>query len=133
MRPPVEVFAFLADPTNESRFIPGLEVTRTSPDPYGVGSTYHLRWRIGEKVVENDEVCIAFDPPRRMAHRLARGSAWGSYALEPSPDGTLLTYHFEGQFPAVPARAFEHWRTRHESDRRQWLNSLKALLESAPR
>lgn len=69
-RPAPEVFAFVADMSNNPRWQSGQEsCSWTSPGPIGVGSTYDQRARfLGRPVVSSFEV-VEFVPERRIRIR----------------------------------------------------------------
>jgi hypothetical protein len=63
-----EVFDFLSDPGNRSRWdATVISEELTSPEPVGVGSTIHTRMRAFTREVDFDWRVTAFDPPIRMA------------------------------------------------------------------
>lgn len=95
-RPIDEVFAFLADGTNDPKFSPRvLEIAETTDGPPGVGTIYRSTVKdAGMKSTREFEL-TEFDPPRRI--RWAERSknivtaAEGGYDLAPEGDGTRLT------------------------------------------
>jgi hypothetical protein len=63
-----EVFDFLSDPGNRSRWdATVISEELTSPDPVGVGSTIHTRMRAFTREVDFDWRVTQFDAPNRMA------------------------------------------------------------------
>jgi carbon monoxide dehydrogenase subunit G len=95
-RPIDEVFAFLADGTNDPKFSPRvLEIAKTTDGPPGVGTIYRSTVKdAGMKSTREFEL-TEFDPPRRI--RWAERSknivtaAEGGYDLASEGDGTRLT------------------------------------------
>jgi hypothetical protein len=95
-RPIDEVFAFLADGTNDPKFSPRvLEIVRTPDGPPGVGTTFKSTVKdAGMKTTREFEL-TEFDAPRRI--RWAERSknivtaAEGGYDLAPEGDGTRVT------------------------------------------
>lgn len=73
-RPADEVFAFIADMSNNPRWQQGQEsCTWTSPPPIGVGSTYDQRARfLGREIVSSFEV-VEYEPDRRIRIRTVDG------------------------------------------------------------
>jgi uncharacterized protein YndB with AHSA1/START domain len=70
-RPVEDVFGVLSDPENGPKWSPNaLEEKLTSPRPVGVGSTRHAVVKtLGGRTAENDAICTAFEPNRRIAWR----------------------------------------------------------------
>lgn len=67
-RSPDEVFAFLTDPGNRSRWDASVVSEElTSPEPVGVGSTIRTRMSAMGREVEFDWRVTRFDPPLGMA------------------------------------------------------------------
>lgn len=73
-RPAHEVFAFVADLSNNPRWQQGQEsCIWTSPPPIGVGSTYDQRARfLGREIVSSFEV-VEYEPDRRIRIRTVDG------------------------------------------------------------
>lgn len=96
-RPPVEVFAFLADFQNLPTWNYAIEQTRkTSAGPVGVGATYRQIRTVPRRSEETFRVTI-FEPPARLAIKGQIGPfhAKISYLIEPIADGTRLANHVE--------------------------------------
>jgi uncharacterized protein YndB with AHSA1/START domain len=95
-RPIEEVFAFLADGTNNPRWRSGvLEITRTSAID-GLGSTYRQILRgPGGRRVDGDYEVTNYQPPHQLEFRVTAGPArpTGRFALsEPSTGTTEVTF-----------------------------------------
>jgi len=93
-RPPAEVFAFLADATNERQWRSGIiDIARKSGD--GVGTVYEhgVKGPFGRRVPADFEI-TALDPERRIAFRPLAGPVRpeGSFELEPAAAGTRVTF-----------------------------------------
>lgn len=96
-RPPVEVFAFLADFQNVPSWNYAIEQTRkTSAGPVGVGTTYRQTRTVPRRSEESFHVTI-FEPPTRIAIQGQVGPfhAEISYLTEPTADGTRLANDVE--------------------------------------
>ncbi len=92
-RPVDEVFAYLADNSNETAWQTGLiESTVTSDGPIGAGSTGRdVRRSMGMKVV-NEWACTAFEPNRMFAFVVTKPITFtASYRFESESDGTRVT------------------------------------------
>jgi uncharacterized protein YndB with AHSA1/START domain len=88
-RPAREVFAYLADGTNDPQWRSGvLEIERTS-DADGVGAVYRqvLAGPGGRRIAGDYRVTV-FDPPRRFEFQVIAGPARpkGSFELTPRGD-----------------------------------------------
>jgi uncharacterized protein YndB with AHSA1/START domain len=93
-RPPAEVFAFLADGTNDLRWREGvLDVVRKSGT--GVGTIYEqgVKGPFGKRVAADYEI-TAYEPGRRIGFRAIAGPVRpeGSYELEHVDGGTRVTF-----------------------------------------
>jgi uncharacterized protein YndB with AHSA1/START domain len=93
-RPPSEVFAFLADATNDRRWRSGvLDISRKSGE--GVGTIYEqgVKGPFGRRVPADVEITV-LEPDRRIGFRAIAGPVRpeGSYELEPSGTGTRVTF-----------------------------------------
>jgi len=90
-RPVDQVFAYLADGTNDPQWRSGvLEIERTS-DADGVGTVYRqvLAGPGGRRIAGDYRVTV-FDPPRRFEFQVIAGPARprGSFAFTPRGDDT---------------------------------------------
>jgi len=131
-RPLDEVFAYLADNTNETAWQTGLiESTLTSSGPIGVGSTGRdVRRSMGMKVV-NEWECTDFQPDTMFAFKVTKPITFAaSYRFEATPEGTRVTMRAE---PSGSARIV--WPLMSLMGRKQYARdfaTLKAVLEGAP-
>jgi uncharacterized protein YndB with AHSA1/START domain len=102
-RPIEEVFAYLADGTNDPKFSPRvLEIAKTTDGPPGVGTVYASTVKDAGVKTKREFKITEFEPPTRI--RWAETSKnlvsvpEGGYDLAPEGTGTRLTIHnnFEG-------------------------------------
>ena len=96
-RPPVDVFAFLADFQNVPSWNYAIEETRKiSAGPVGVGTTYRQIRTVPRRSEESFHV-TNFEPPTRLAIQGQVGPfhAKISYLIEPTADGTRLANDVE--------------------------------------
>ena len=93
-RPPAEVYAFLADPSNLRLWQEGVEEVRgATGGPLEAGSAFtEVRTFMGKRVESELEV-TASEPGREFSLRSLSGPVRFSarHLLEPTDDGTLLT------------------------------------------
>ena len=102
-RPIDEVFAFLADGTNDPKFSPRVqEIRKTTDGPVGVGTVYESTVKdAGMKTRRRFEL-TEFEPPTRIRWTERSKNAVtvpeGGYDLAPVGDGTRVTLFntFEG-------------------------------------
>lgn len=102
-RPIEDVFAVLTNVELTGRWYPArVEEWWTSQPPYGVGSTRRARtWVLG-RVMENDAVVTAYDPPRLAAMRGLSSIApfEATLAFDPGDEGTRVrvetVFHLTG-------------------------------------
>lgn len=89
-----DVFAFLADGTNDRQWRTGvLDVTRKSGDGKGAIYQQGVRGPFGRRVPADYEI-TAYEPDRRIEFKAIAGPVRpeGSYQLEPADGGTRLTF-----------------------------------------
>jgi hypothetical protein len=95
-RPIDEVFAFLADGTNDPKFSPRvLEIAKTTDGPPGVGTIYKSTVKDAGMKTHREFELTEFDAPRRIrwaerSKNLITASE-GGYDLAPEGDGTRVT------------------------------------------
>ncbi len=97
-RPIEQVFAFLADGTNDPKFSPRvLEIAKTTDGPPGVGTVYSSTVKDGGIKTKREFELTEFVPPTRI--RWAERSknivtaSEGGYDLAPEGAGTRVTLH----------------------------------------
>jgi carbon monoxide dehydrogenase subunit G len=102
-RPIEEVFAFLADGTNDPKFSPRVqEISKTTDGPAGVGTVYVSTVKDAGMKTEREFKLTEFDPPNRIRWtELSKNQITvptGGYDLAAEDGGTRLTIHneFEG-------------------------------------
>ena len=97
-RPPAEVYAFLAEPTNLPNWQEGVvSSVRTSPPPTVAGSTGRVVIEMmGQRVTADTTIREAVQDRRLVIATSASGmSVVGSLALAPAEGGTQLTFSSE--------------------------------------
>ena len=88
-RPSAEVFDYLADLDNESDWNPDASnAVRTSPEPIGRGAVWEQDFRRAGHVISTIE---EFDPPRRLAFRVASPELDAEVRYEFTADGENAT------------------------------------------
>jgi uncharacterized protein YndB with AHSA1/START domain len=97
-RPIEEVFAFLADGTNDPKFSPRVqEITKTTDGPPGVGTIFASTVKDAGMTTTREFEITDFTPPTRIrwAERSKNSvtAAEGGYDLEPAGSGTRVTIH----------------------------------------
>ena len=95
-RPIEEVFAFLADGTNDTKFSPRVqEIRKTTDGPPGVGTIYASTVKDGGMKSKREFEITAFDAPTtiRWAERTKNivTAPEGGYDLVPEGSGTRVT------------------------------------------
>jgi uncharacterized protein YndB with AHSA1/START domain len=92
-RPPADVFAFLADGTNDRHWRTGVIDIRLKSGA-GAGAVYEqgVKGPFGRRVPADYEI-TAFEPDRRLGFRAIAGPVRpeGSYELQPIDGGTQVT------------------------------------------
>jgi uncharacterized protein YndB with AHSA1/START domain len=93
-RPPADVFAFLADGTNDPQWRRGVVDVRLRSGS-GAGAVYEqgVKGPFGRRVPADYEI-TAYEPDRRISFRAIAGPVRpeGSYDLEPVDGGTRVTF-----------------------------------------
>jgi uncharacterized protein YndB with AHSA1/START domain len=134
---PERLWTYLVRPELVRRWQPGLVAhTPTSEGPAGVGTTFRLDYREGQRLVCYATRLIAFEPPRRLAMILTGGHLGGaeatvSYGLTDLGGFTQLDYLAEtegsGALPRLLGPIFGlFWSIRV----RKLLRKLKRLAEA---
>jgi uncharacterized protein YndB with AHSA1/START domain len=97
-RPIEEVFAFLADGTNDPKFSPRvLEIAKTTDGPTGVGTVYASTVKDAGVKTKREFKITEFEQPTRIrwmevSKNLITASE-GGYDLAPEGNGTRVTLH----------------------------------------
>lgn len=102
-RPIDEVFAFLADGTNDPKFSPRvLEIAKTTDGPPGIGTVYASTVKDAGVKTKREFKLTEFDPPTRIRWtEISKNMITvpeGGYDLAPEADATRVTVYnvFEG-------------------------------------
>jgi uncharacterized protein YndB with AHSA1/START domain len=129
-RPPMEVFAFLADGTNDRRWRDGVIDIRLKSGS-GVGAVYEqgVKGPFGRRVPADYEI-TAFEPDRRMAFRAIAGPVRpeGFYELQPVDGGTRVTFSLRCS-PSGLAKLMTPMVARTIRAEVAQLNRLREVLE----
>ena len=89
-RPIEEVFAFLADGTNDPKFSPRVqEIAKTTDGPPGVGTVYASTVKDAGMTTKREFELTEFVPPTRIRWAAREGG----YDLAPVGDATRVTLH----------------------------------------
>jgi hypothetical protein len=133
-RPAADVFAFVADFTNNPLWQRGMRACRwTSPPPYRVGSTYQQEARFLGKDVRNTFRVTAFEPPARIAFESTGGSfpiAVTRTVEDLGPGRSRFTEEVEGDAKGFYRVAEPLLRLLVKASIKRDFPRLKALLES---
>jgi uncharacterized protein YndB with AHSA1/START domain len=130
-RAPADVFAFLADGTNNSRWRAGvLDISHKSG--HGKGAIYEqgVTGPFGRRVPADYEI-TAYEPERRIAFRAIVGPVRpeGSFELEPADGGTRLTFSLRCS-PSGVARLMSPMVSKTMRSEVSQLERLRAIPES---
>ncbi len=132
-RPPGEVFTFLADLENWSRWQPDLlESKQTSRGPMEVGTTFWQTLDVGGQRVELLCEVTGYEAREELSFFYARDglSFWLGFHLEPVERGTRVTGKGEGRMTGFSS-LFEPVVDRGINEQvKRSLDDLKVLLES---
>jgi uncharacterized protein YndB with AHSA1/START domain len=95
-RPIEDVFAYLADGTNNPRWRPGVLSIEPASGSGGTGTTYRQKLRgPGGRTIDGDYEVTQFEPPNRLEFRVIAGPArpTGRFTLtEDRPGRTTVTF-----------------------------------------
>jgi uncharacterized protein YndB with AHSA1/START domain len=132
-RPPEEVFAFLADLQNWSRWQPELrESEQTSRGPIDVGTTFRQALDVGGQRIELFCEVTEYEEDEKLSFHYARdGLSLGlNFSFEPVEGGTRITGKGEGRMSGFSS-LFEPVIDREVNEQiKTSLDDLKVLLES---
>ena len=93
-----EVFDFVADELNESKYNPLMVRTeKATPGPIGVGTHWSATILARGRPVDMDIEVTEYDRPRRLGSltRMAAADVDGLLTFEPDPAGTRLVWSWE--------------------------------------
>jgi carbon monoxide dehydrogenase subunit G len=131
-RPAEDVFAFVSNPENDSRWRDGvLELERLSGDG-GVGSRYRQVVKgPGGRRVDADIEVTEHEPPRSHAFRTTSGPVRpsGRYTLERAGDATRLRFELDAELGGLK-RLLSPMVARTMSSEVAAIEKLRQLLES---
>ncbi len=131
-RPVDEVFAYVADPTNEPKWhLDVLEVQGTTDGPLRLGIT--LNWKVKFLGLKNYRVeATAFEPNRFIEITARDGPVLPTvtHGFEPSGTGTRYTRRVRFQ-PTGIFRVLEPMLHVMPSPNARWARNLKEILEAS--
>jgi uncharacterized protein YndB with AHSA1/START domain len=137
-RPIEDVFAFLADGTNDPKFSPRvLEIAKTSDGPVGVGTVYRSTVKDAGVKTNREFEITEFEAPTRI--RWAERSknqvtaSEGGYDLAPEGTGTRVTLHnvLEGHGFGKLIAPLALRQARKGAD--EFGRAIKTAVEASPR
>lgn len=136
-RSAAEVFAFVSDQLNATRWQRGLhEVRRTTDGPIGIGSEHVFIRRFAGRRIESANRFVEFEPGRLVAFEIPDGLVTGraSYLVEPTgADRCHLTSTMRFQVGGWMRVAEPLLARVLERDSRRDEQNLKEILEATPR
>jgi hypothetical protein len=134
-RPIEEVFAFLADGTNDPKFSPRvLEIAKTTDGPPGVGTVYASTVKDAGMKTQREFKLTEFEAPRKIRWtELSKNAVTvpeGGYDLEPEGAGTKLSIFnvFEGHGFGKVVVGFALRGARKQAD--EFAGAIKAAVEA---
>jgi hypothetical protein len=95
-----EVFAFLSNMENNTKWRASqIDVTKTSPGPIGVGTTYRMVNRVFGRRLETEAEVVEYEPPRKYTSRDKSGTLplKAQRIFEPAATGTRVTLILDAQ------------------------------------
>jgi len=136
-RPIDEVFAFLADGTNDPKFSPRvLEIAKVTDGPVGVGTVFKSTVKDAGVKTDREFEITEFERPTRIRWTERSQNPItvpvGGYDLAPDGDGTRVTVHnqFEGHGFGKVILPLATRSARKGAD--QFAQAIKTAVESAP-
>jgi uncharacterized protein YndB with AHSA1/START domain len=105
-RSPADVFAFVTDPAQLSRWQDAVAIEQLTPGPVGAGTRFREVHRaLGRDRVEITEVA-EFEPPHVFAMRVIEGPPVdGRWTFEPAGAGTKVTLTPTARLPRAVRKA----------------------------
>lgn len=132
-RSPADVFAFLADGTTNTQWRAGVTDIRLKSGS-GKGAIYEqgVKGPFGRRVPADYEI-TAYEPDRLIGFQAIAGPVRpeGSYVLQPSGDGTRLTFRLSCA-PQGMQKLMTPMVTKTMRSEVAQLDRLRAILESRP-
>jgi carbon monoxide dehydrogenase subunit G len=97
-KPIEDVFAFLADGTNDTKFSPRVQkIEKTTDGPPGVGTVFASTVKDAGMTTHREFELTEFEPPTKIRwterSKNTVSVAEGGYDLAPEGDGTRMTIH----------------------------------------
>ena len=131
-RPPGDVFAFLVDLDNLSRWQPSVRDVRWSADLHEGAEFEETREMLGRRARSRLEV-TALEPAREFSIRVVEGPVplTVRHLLEPAGDGTRLTLEAEGEAGGLMRLAAPIAERAAARQAGQDLARLKRLIEES--
>jgi len=99
-RPQQEVFDFVTNLNNDSKWQSGIEsVERTSDGPIGVGSTWGYKLKFMGREIEADIELTSYDPPKQASVKSIGGPVpfENTYTFESKDGGTQMTLNGQAE------------------------------------
>jgi uncharacterized protein YndB with AHSA1/START domain len=132
-RPPEEVFAFLADGTNDPQWRPAVaDVAHESGSGAGARYRQGMKGPMGRRIPADFEI-TEHEPPRALAFRVTAGPVRprGRYELTPAGAGTAVRFRLECELSG-PKKVFMSRPVQKSMDGEvRNLERLKQVLETA--
>ena len=128
-----EVFEFLANPENNSKWNPMVEEIKiTSEGPIGVGTTGISIGVTSGRRYETEFVYDAYEPPVKVSGHTTSGpiEVWYSNTCESLKDGTRVTHVEEVKLGGLLKLAEPIWAMSLKNQTKENIANLKELLES---
>jgi carbon monoxide dehydrogenase subunit G len=133
-RPPQEVFDFMTNPANASRWQAGTKSAQwTSEGPVGVGSMYHTVSKLVGLEMTMDVEITQWDPPNVWGMKSSSGPMKfeATMNFESKDAGTLVIQNFRGElgglFNIAEGMAVKQMQKQVETDGQ----ALKKVLEAS--
>ncbi len=135
-RPIEEVFAFLADGTNDPKFSPRvLEIAKTTDGPSGVGTVYKSTVKDAGMKTKREFELTEFEAPTkiRWAERSENKitAPEGGYDLKPSGDGTELHVYNVLEPHGIGKLIFPFAIKQARDGAQDFANSIKRAVEAS--
>jgi uncharacterized membrane protein len=127
-----EVFAFVADLTNQPRWQAGvISANVVGGGPIGVGSQVRVTASYQGRSGESDIEVTEYTPDERISfHTTAPIRARGSYAVRPDGDGTRVSVSGSAQLEGAASFASGIAEKMIEREMTKSLTRLKSILEN---
>ncbi len=132
-RPLEQVFAYVADENNMARWNSAVQsVRQTSPEPTGVGATYHMVRQLPQGRAENTYKITAYQPNQELTIETTSGPTpfRYHYRFEPTGNGTQLSLAAEVKTSGLASLAAPLLTRGIKSGIETNFATLKQLLEA---